>query len=196
MDHTRRKFIRIGGLSTIAGLSGIGLAFTSCQDNDPIVIDENNNLNITGVSIPSSLDVKQGETITLTGKGFKMGDRIKLTSTLDSSITYSSEVTAINNGTVTFTVPDGLTTGNYQLNVIRGTKDLLLGAMLLNLTADINIPDIAGMTVKGQVYSDGEGIPGVVVSDGYEVTVTDEQGVYYLPSQKKIGFVIIDRRAV
>jgi hypothetical protein len=31
----------------------------------------------------------------------------------------------------------------------------------------------------------------VVVSDGYEVTVTNSMGIYYLPSQKKSGFVFI-----
>ena len=191
MKHTRRRFIKIGGLSTIAGISGIGLAFSSCQKTDSVEFNEDNNLNITGVSIPSSMDVKQGETITLSGKGFKMGDQIKLTSTLDTTITYNNEVTAINNGTVTFSVPNGLTTGSYQINVVRGAENLLLGAVLLNLVANLNIPDIEGMTVKGVVYSDGKGIPGVVVSDGYEVTVTDDQGVYYLSSQKKIGFVFI-----
>ena len=47
------------------------------------------------------------------------------------------------------------------------------------------------MTIKGVVYSDGVGIPGVVVSDGFEVTVTDNNGFYYLPSQKKHGYVFI-----
>lgn len=45
------------------------------------------------------------------------------------------------------------------------------------------IPDKAGMTVKGIVKdSAGNGIAGVVVSDGLEVTATDERGIYYLAS--------------
>jgi 3',5'-cyclic AMP phosphodiesterase CpdA len=47
------------------------------------------------------------------------------------------------------------------------------------------------MTVKGVVYSSGKGVAGVVVSDGYEVTVTDSKGYYYLSSVKKAGFVFI-----
>ena len=47
------------------------------------------------------------------------------------------------------------------------------------------------MTVKGIVFCDGEGVPGVVVSDGYEVTVTDSEGIYYLPSAKQNKFVFI-----
>ena len=191
MNQTRRKFIKISSLSTIAGISGIGLAFSSCDNKDSFDFDDNNKLNITGVSIPSSLNVTQGGTITFTGKGFKMGDNIKLTSTLDNGVFYDNSVTAVSDGTVSFSVPNELTTGNYKINVLRGAADLPLGAVLLNLMANTDIPDIEGMTVKGVVYSDGKGVPGVVVSDGYEVTVTDEKGIYYLPSLKKIGFIFI-----
>lgn len=42
------------------------------------------------------------------------------------------------------------------------------------------IPDKAGMTVKGMVKDNaGNAIAGVVVSDGLEVTATDERGIYY-----------------
>lgn len=46
-------------------------------------------------------------------------------------------------------------------------------------------------TVYGKVSCDGSGIPGVVVSDGYEVTVTGEDGSYELVSAKKHGYVFI-----
>lgn len=50
-------------------------------------------------------------------------------------------------------------------------------------TSSVQIPDKAGMTVKGIVRDDaGAGIAGVVVSDGLKVTTTDADGVYYLPS--------------
>ncbi|MDR0714896.1 MAG: calcineurin-like phosphoesterase C-terminal domain-containing protein [Bacteroidales bacterium] len=51
--------------------------------------------------------------------------------------------------------------------------------------------DRPGMTVKGWVSCNNEPVAGVVVSDGHEVTVTDRNGVYYLPSRKKTGFVFI-----
>ncbi|MGD9929458.1 MAG: calcineurin-like phosphoesterase C-terminal domain-containing protein [Mangrovibacterium sp.] len=53
------------------------------------------------------------------------------------------------------------------------------------------LPDKEGMTVKGVVSCEGIGVPGVVVSDGYEVTTTDSEGRYYLPSLKKTGYVFI-----
>ena len=47
------------------------------------------------------------------------------------------------------------------------------------------------MTIKGAVSSNGKGIEGVLVSDGYEVTTTNTDGIYYLPSEKKNKYVFI-----
>lgn len=55
----------------------------------------------------------------------------------------------------------------------------------------VPIPDKEGATVKGRVYAKGRGVANVVVSDGVEVTSTDENGVYYLASSKKQGYVFI-----
>ena len=54
-----------------------------------------------------------------------------------------------------------------------------------------NIAPKPGMTIHGWVGSNNTGLPGVVVSDGFEVTTTDADGIYYLPSQKKHGYVFI-----
>ncbi len=53
------------------------------------------------------------------------------------------------------------------------------------------IPDKQGMTIKGKITCEGKAVAQVVVSDGIEVTTTNEQGVYYLPSKKKYGYVFI-----
>ena len=186
MKQTRRKFIKIGGLTTIAGFSGVGLGFASCQDNSEL---ETSDFNITGVSIPSSIEVVSGEQTELTGKGFKIGDQIVLASSSDQN--YTCEVTAITDRTAVFMIPETFTTGNYDITVTRNTKSLFLGSLLFNVVTNVVIPNIEGMTIKGVVYSDGKGIAGVTVSDGYEVTVTNNDGVYYLPSLKKTGFVFI-----
>ena len=188
VKYTRRHFIKLGGVTTLAGLGGLGFSFAGCQEDSPV--DENNNLGIRGVSIPSSLDVTAGTDITLQGTGFQAGDTIELMRSSDGVI-FTVSVTAITNSSATFPVPDGITTGNYTLKVIRGENSLTLGRTLLNVVANTDVPDVAGMTVKGVVYCDGKGVGGVVVSDGYEVAVTDSKGVYYLPSLKKTGFVFI-----
>ena len=48
-----------------------------------------------------------------------------------------------------------------------------------------------GMNIYGWVSNKNVGLPGVVVSDGFEVTATDANGVYYLPSEKRHGYVFI-----
>lgn len=68
----------------------------------------------------------------------------------------------------------------------------------LNSSKDIelsngNIADIKGMTVKGFVLNtQNEPVEDVVVSDGSHFTVTNEKGIYYLPSDlAQSKFVII-----
>lgn len=189
MKQSRRKFIKIGGLTTFASLSGVGLGFASCQNNVNNI--EENNFHITGVSIPSSLDVVTGGTVSLTGKGFWEGDHIILISSTEKNISYACEITTVTHTSANFNLPEDFSTGTYQVLVKRNLEQLALGNLLFNVVANVSIPDIEGMTVKGLVYADGEGIAGVTVSDGYEVTVTNQEGVYYLPSLKKTGFVFI-----
>ncbi len=54
-----------------------------------------------------------------------------------------------------------------------------------------NIPDKDGMTIKGVVYCGEEPVQGAQVSDGVNVTLTDENGWYYLASAKECGHVFV-----
>lgn len=56
---------------------------------------------------------------------------------------------------------------------------------------DSNIPDKEGMTIKGVVYCGDEPVQGAQVSDGVNVTLTDENGWYYLASAKECGHVFV-----
>lgn len=190
MKQSRRKFIRDSSLTALVLLPGVGLGYgCSKDDNEPF--DEDNSLNIKEVSIPLSIDVAVGQDVTFTGKGFETGDQIELTLNLNENTVFSSNVTAVTDSTVIFPLPKEVTTGSYKIRIIRGSESLVLGTLLINLVANITIPDKDGMTIKGVVYCNGTGISGVVVSDGMDVTVTDSEGIYYLPSLKKTGFVFI-----
>lgn len=174
---------------TIVSLAVIFCILPGCgPDPDPV---DNGKLAITGVSIPSTINTTKGGTIIISGNGFELNDIIVLTLISDATKVYNCTVVSINGSNVTFALPVDITTGNYRITVKRGAESMLLGSFLLNITLDTNIPDLPGMTIKGLVYSDGEGVPGVVVSDGYAVTTTDNNGIYYLPSQKTTGFVFI-----
>ena len=54
-----------------------------------------------------------------------------------------------------------------------------------------NIPDKDGMTIKGVVYCGDEPVQGAQGSDGVNVTLTDENGWYYLASAKECGHVFV-----
>jgi hypothetical protein len=164
-------------------------ACSGCKEDPPAPPDEG--LKITGISIPSSINVPVGGEIILTGKGFAVNDRIEFVLTSDAGKVYNSTVTATTAQSASFILPAGITSGTYRLTVIRGSESLLLGTLTINVTVNTGIPDKPGMTIKGIVYCDGEGVPGVVVSDGVEVTVTDSEGIYYLPSAKLNKFVFI-----
>lgn len=68
----------------------------------------------------------------------------------------------------------------------KGFEDLIV-----TVNQEGSLGNKQGMTLKGWVSCNNTGVPGVVVSDGYEVTVTDANGVYYLPSGKQNGYVFI-----
>lgn len=51
--------------------------------------------------------------------------------------------------------------------------------------------DLAGLVLKGRVHSNGTGIEGVAVTDGFNVTVTDKKGNYELLSNNTAEFVYI-----
>lgn len=144
-------------------------------------------LQIKGVILPHTIEVRVGEDLTLVGKGFEVGDVILL----DGELDFEIPIKAATVSDVTFTIPEGFRTGQYTIFVRRGAQELKLGTSTFNLIADLDLPDKPGMTIKGVVYCDGIGVPDVVVSDGFEVTKTDQNGVYYLASQKKHGYVFI-----
>jgi hypothetical protein len=58
-----------------------------------------------------------------------------------------------------------------------------------NLLAADN--SIGAGNIKGKVVSNGKGLAGVVVSDGYTVTATDKMGAYQLPLHSDAKFVFV-----
>lgn len=56
---------------------------------------------------------------------------------------------------------------------------------------NMSLPNKAGFSLKGIVYCENKPMKGVQVSDGINVTFTDKDGWYYLPSDKRTGHVFI-----
>ena len=57
------------------------------------------------------------------------------------------------------------------------------------LTSHFDVPDKEGATIKGAVFCENRGIAGVRVSDGIVTATTDENGYYWLASDKSTGYV-------
>ena len=68
---------------------------------------------------------------------------------------------------------------------MRTTATILLTATLVLGT----VLCCAAHNVEGTITCDGQGVPGVAVSDGYEIVLTDADGHYAMTSAKKNGYV-------
>ncbi|KAB7528923.1 metallophosphoesterase [Flagellimonas olearia] len=193
MKHTRRKFVKtgIGGLASMTTFNIPFFGLISCSSDGNNDVPPNNGLGITGVSVPPVINASAGSEFVLNGKGFKKGDQIEWISTSDNSKKFSSSIDSITEASATLVLPTEIPSGGYRLVLSRNGETLAMGSVQLNIVADSDVPDIEGMTIKGVVFSSGVGVAGVVVSDGHEVTTTNEDGIYYLPSGKESGFVYI-----
>lgn len=148
-------------------------------------------LRLTEVSIPSVLDVKKGTKVEINGKGYKIEDAIILTPLDGLTKSYTLTVTKVEDDHAIVVLPEDFVDGRYTLAAKRGNLSQTLGTTIFNFVLRTDIPNLEGKTVKGVVHINGEGLADVVVSDGYDVTKTDEDGVYYLSSNKRTGYVFI-----
>ncbi|MCC8173246.1 MAG: calcineurin-like phosphoesterase family protein [Odoribacter sp.] len=161
----------------------------SCEDDKEIESTQTERF-VENLYMPSRLSVWNGQEVTIQGKGFKGEDLIIFRNYMSGADTYC-EVTQADSSSISFIITDELEADNYWMVLSRGDKEQLLGYTTLRITPKFEIEDKTGATVKGVVWCDGKGIEGVVVSDGYEVTVTDQNGAYWLNSSKTHGYVFI-----
>ena len=85
-----------------------------------------------------------------------------------------------------------LTDGSYKVSIKRGAEEKVKGTMTVSVVIPGDgVEPATGSTVYGLVACDGTPLPGVAVSDGFEVAQTDAKGVYQLNSRKKHGYVFV-----
>lgn len=109
----------------------------------------------------------------------------------DAGISYVCPIVNTSSDSFTVRLTDGCETGYYKVFVKRDARKKSFGRIYINIVEDIDFKPDAGTTVYGIVSSAGVGVENVVVSDGAEVTVTNEKGIYQLKSAKKWGYVFI-----
>ena len=195
---SRRKFLQS---SLVTGF-GLSLNLYSCSKSSPSPekpnkpeppVEDDKTLRITGVVLSSRIESSKGLDYKITGKGFATGDQLYFESVNNLSPSGKFTITSksVTDSDILFSFPNDMISDSYRVSVKRGTQTVLLGTTILELFFNANIPDKAGMTVKGSVFANGVGLANVVVSDGFEITKTDDKGIYYLPSAKKAKYVFI-----
>lgn len=144
-------------------------------------------------TVPGSVDVTEGGECTFAvsggGKSPLTTDQFILES--DAGISYVCPIVNTSSDSFTVRLADGCETGYYKVFVKRDARKKSFGRIYINIVEDIDFKPDAGTTVYGIVSSAGVGVENVVVSDGAEVTVTNEKGIYQLKSAKKWGYVFI-----
>lgn len=144
-------------------------------------------------TVPGSVDVTEGGECTFAVSG---GGKSPLTTDTfilesDAGISYVCPILNTSSDSFTVRLADGCETGYYKVFVKRDARKKSFGRIYINIVEDIDFKPDAGTTVYGIVSSAGVGVENVVVSDGAEVTVTNEKGIYQLKSAKKWGYVFI-----
>lgn len=144
-------------------------------------------------TVPGSIDVTEGGECTFAVSG---GGKSPLTTDTfilesDAGISYVCPIVNTTSDSFTVRLADGCETGYYKVFVKRDARKKSFGRIYINIVEDIDFKPDAGTTVYGIVSSAGVGVENVVVSDGAEVTVTNEKGIYQLKSAKKWGYVFI-----
>ena len=144
-------------------------------------------------TVPGSVDVTEGGECTFAVSG---GGKSPLTTDTfilesDAGISYVCPIVNTTSDSFTVRLADGCETGYYKVFVKRDARKKSFGRIYINIVEDIDFKPDAGTTVYGIVSSAGVGVENVVVSDGAEVTVTNEKGIYQLKSAKKWGYVLI-----
>src|SRR5690606_6943925 len=124
-------------------------------------------------------------------KGVKLGEVIIINTKNTSSSVVITQNTIIQSDHVIIQLPESSVQGRDTLIAKRETRTQTLANTVFNTVLRTNIPDQANKTVKGVVHVNGLGVADVVVSDGYDVAKTDQNGVYYLNSNKRIGYVFV-----
>lgn len=175
-------------LFLLCALSALVSPLTGCADDPATVNTAQTSRLVTDLLVPANTfytaNLRQ---LTIQGKGFAEGDRLQLVGERN----YDLEVLAAAHAWITFAIPAELESGSYMLTLLRGAVTQPLGTIKFRQSIDLDVPDREQMNIKGAVFCGTEPIVGAVVSDGVTVTRTDDNGYYWLRSEKYHGYVFV-----
>lgn len=135
---------------------------TGCSSDDPEIITDDPT-GLTNISVPTDIEMDEGEILTIKGQGFTSGDIIRFTNEKGE---YTAKIIAINPDNITYTLPADIPTGTYQVTITRGNKTIHQARTNLTRVYRGGIDaDREGMNLKGIVHCSGTPLAGVTVSD-------------------------------
>ena len=141
--------------------------------------------------LPATVDVSKGGELTFTvkeGKSPLTTDSFLLEG---GGISYLCPILRTSSESFTVRLADECESGSYTAYLKRDARKKSIGKIYINIVDKIDFEPSAGTTVFGLVSSEEGPVANVVVSDGTEVTVTDDKCIYELKSAKKWGYVFI-----
>lgn len=167
-----------------------GLPLMACSKDEATEVASDS----FGVSFdcPSLIEVSKGGEYTFQVEGGEepqASDVLVLEST--DGISYTCTLVSVSENNFTVKISEGCESGTYRVFIKRGDRKKQIGSTYINIVEGMDFTPDAGTTVYGVVSTADGPVPGVVVSDGVEVTVTNEQGIYQLQSDKEWGYVFI-----
>lgn len=163
---------------------------TSCVKESE---EEDAKIVVTNISVPSPVEIEEGQTITITLRGtanITKEDQVVLRNAAGED-KYCPIVDLKDGSHLVFAPPAGITNGTYKVYIRKGGINYYVGLLELSVKAALNVEPAEGVNVYGIVTCDGKGVPGVLVSDGAEFVKTDANGIYQLKSAKKWKYVFV-----
>ena len=158
------------------------LAF-SCG-KDPSNNNSVNNVVASNIVVPSKIEVQEGDDISfrlIASTGATTSDKIILRSASQND--YECKIISVSSSALVFSLPSDIVGGHYTVFIQSNEINKYVGTTDITIIKPLDIEIKEGTNVYGIITCDGEGVPGVVVSDGYEVVTTDSRGVYQIQSQ-------------
>ena len=141
--------------------------------------------------LPATVDVAKGGELTFTVKEGKSPQTTDSFLLEGGGISYLCSILSVSSESFTVRLADECESGSYTAYLKRDARKKQIGKIYINIVDKIDFEPSACTTVFGLVSSEEGPVANVVVSDGTEVTVTDDKGIYELKSAKKWGYVFI-----
>lgn len=141
--------------------------------------------------LPATIDLYEGAEYTFQVKDGKAPTNTDLF-VLERGVLHLFPIVDITANSFTVKFSDIPQSDTYVVSIKRGDNRKQIGTVFINIVNKIPgfEPD-EKTNLYGMVTANGEGVPNVVVSDGIDVTITDDKGIYQLVSSKKLGYVFV-----